>query len=114
MQRIFLPISREKHPLRKCQHLDHDALVMPILIFVELTYLYKVDWQGGVEEQAIADLEEIRGIPPCKFSDSDVFLCMYVYVCMYVCMYVCTVFRCISIESLKWGPAVIHSNAFVN
>jgi len=28
------------------------------------TYLHKVDSQGGVEEQAIADLEEIRGIPP--------------------------------------------------
>ena len=106
MQRIILPISREKHPLRKCQHLDHGALVMPILIFVELTYLYKVDWQGGVEEQAIADLEEIRGIPPCKYSDSDVFSC--------ICMCVCTMFICISIESLKWCPAVIHSNAFVN
>ena len=80
------------------------ALVMPILIFSELTYLHKVDWQGGVEEQAIADLEEIRGIPPCKYSDSDVFLC--------VCMYGCNVIICI--ESLKWCPAVIHSNAFVN
>ena len=86
MQRIILPISREKHPLRKCQHLDHGALVMPILIFVELTYLYKVDWQGGVEEQqAIADLEEFRGIPPCKYSDFYV----YMYVCMYVlCLFV--------------------------
>ena len=59
-------------------------LAMPILIFLELTYLHKFDWQGGVEEQAIADLEEIRGIPPCKYSDSDAFSC--------ICMYVCTVF----------------------
>ena len=27
-------------------------------------------------------------------------------------MYVCSVFICICIESLKWCPAVIHSNAF--
>ena len=69
------------------------ALVMPILIFVELTYLYKVDWQGGVEEQAIADLEEIHGIPPCKYSDSDVF---YVYVCMHICMYVLCLYVLVS------------------